>query len=495
MGNSTALYSVAQVRAFDAHAIEVQGVAGYTLMRRAGEAALRTLRSRWPTAQRIVIVTGGGNNGGDGYVLARFAQAAGLDVLVLAVVPATQLAGDARRAADDFLASGGAVQAFAAAALAEADVLIDALLGTGLRAPVRAAFERVIEALNASGRPILALDLPSGLDGDRGAVLGCAVRADCTITFVAPKAGLYLGDGPEFAGRVVCDDLEVLPPDGAASLPVLERLGEADIARALPRRGRAAHKGDFGRVLIIGGGPGMPGAVRLAGEASLRCGAGLVTVATAPENLTAIAAGRPELIVLGVREAAALQPALDAATVVAIGPGLGTGPWSEALLLAALACGKALVIDADGLNLLAASARRPPPGTVLTPHPGEAGRLLGISSAAIQADRLLSLNRLVDRSGAVVVLKGAGTLLGAPGMTPALCTQGNPGMAAPGMGDVLTGAIAGILAQCRDPWLAARAGVQAHALAGDTLARSGGGRGLLALEVTEGLSGWVNGSA
>ena len=208
-------------------------------------------------------------------------------------------------------------------------------------------------------------------------------------------------------------------------------------------------------------------------------------------NVAPIIAGRPELICHGVAGTDELAPLLALATVVAIGPGLGTSPWSRAVFAAALRCGKPLVLDADAINLLAESGHRPPVGAVLTPHPGEAGRLLGMSSAQVQADRLAALRALLERCGAVVVLKGAGTLIAAPGRVPALCTRGNPGMASPGMGDVLTGAIAGILGQCGDPWQAACAGVMAHALAGDDLALRGG-RGMLALEVAEGLSRWVN---
>ena len=492
MAYSQGLYSVAQVRAFDAHAISELGVPGYTLMRRAGEAALRALRSRWPTATRIAVVCGGGNNGGDGYVVARYARAAGLEVSVLAVVDPAQLRGDALRAADEYRGGGGLVRPFAEGSMSEGEVLVDALLGTGLRHTLRPEYAEAIAAMNRSGRPILALDLPSGLDGDSGYPHGVAVRADTTVTFVAPKTGLYLGDGPEYAGRVLCDDLEVSLPPGAASRPVLERVDEGDIARALPRRGRAAHKGDFGRVLIIAGGPGMGGAARLAGEACLRGGAGLVTIATAPDNVMGILAGRPELICYGVSGAQELAPLLAAATVVAVGPGLGTGTWSRALFDAALSCAKPLVLDADAINLLAATRQRPPALTILTPHPGEAGRLLGSDPTTVQSDRFGALRRLIERTGAIVVLKGAGTLIGAPDRVPALCTPGNPGMAAPGMGDVLTGAIAAILAQCRDPWLAARAGVVAHALAGDDLARQGGGRGMLALELAEALTRWVN---
>ena len=485
------LYAVEQVRALDARAI-AGGVPGYTLMKRAGEAALRALRSRWPRALRVVVVAGGGNNGGDGYVLARFAQAAGLDAWVLAAVPPARLGGDARSACDDFIASGGRVLPFDASRLAEAEVIVDALLGTGLAEPVRPGIVQVIAAVNACGRPVLALDLPSGLDADRGTVLGAAVRADSTICFVALKTGLFLGEGPELCGRLAFDDLEVGIPEEPAFQPRLERLGEADLTRALPRRRRVAHTGEFGRVLIVGGGPGMPGAVRLAGEAALRVGAGLVSVATLAEHVAAVVGSRPELICHAVATPADIAPLLAATDVVALGPGLGRGAWSRAMFVTALAAGKPLVIDADALNLLVDLGERPPAGAILTPHPGEAGRLLRTDSAGVQADRLAALEQLLGLGAGVVVLKGAGTLIGAPGRTPALCERGNPGMAAPGMGDVLTGAIAGLLAQTRDALLSARAGVLIHALAGDELARLSGERGILALEVAEALPRWAN---
>jgi ADP-dependent NAD(P)H-hydrate dehydratase / NAD(P)H-hydrate epimerase len=488
------LYSVAQVRAIDARAI-AEGTSGYTLMRRAAEAALRALRSRWPRAMSVVVVTGSGNNGGDGYVLARFAQAAGLTATVLAAVPPEQLKGEARTACDEFIASGGRLVPYVPERLTDGDVIVDALLGTGLAAKVRAPLAQVIQHINATGLPVLALDIPSGLNGDSGAVMGITVKADCTLSFVALKTGLFLDAGPEHAGRLLFDDLGVTVPEEPEFRPVLERLGEADVLRALPPRPHAANKGDFGRVLIIGGGPGMPGAVRLAGEACLRSGAGLVVAATAPENLPAIVAGRPEMIVHGVTAAEDLTPLLQNAHVVAVGPGLGRTPWSRALLQKALGAGRPLVLDADALNLIAEQRERVPAGAVLTPHPGEAARLLGISTAVVQTDRRAALEALnAAHPGTIVVLKGAGTLIGVrrpQPPVPAICERGNPGMAAAGMGDVLTGAIAGILAQCKDPWLAARAGVMAHALAGDELARDRE-RGILALELAEGLSHWVN---
>jgi len=491
MTSPQALYGVAQVRALDAHAI-AHGTDGYTLMTRAGEAALRALRSRWPRAASLIIVTGGGNNGGDGYVLARVAQAAGLEVTVLALVPAEELHGDAASASTEFRDSGGQVLPYTPARLTGAEVVVDALLGTGLSSTVRPAFEQAIRDINASGQPVFALDVPSGLNGDSGAVMGEAVRADCTISFVGLKTGLFLNEGPEHAGRLLFDDLGVSAPDEARFRPVLERLSEADVLRALPPRPRAANKGDFGRVLIIGGGAGMPGAVRLAGEACLRAGAGLVMVATQPQNLSAIAGGRPELIVHGIGTAAELAGLLSAADVVAVGPGLGRSDWARAMLQRSLAADRPLVLDADALNLLAESRQRAPAAAVLTPHPGEAARLLATTAASVQADRLAALRALTTaHPGAIIVLKGAGTLIGRLEPPAAICEHGNPGMAAAGMGDVLTGAIAGILAQCRDPWLAARAGVVAHALAGDELARDRQ-RGILALELAETLSHWVN---
>ena len=488
-----ALYSTAQVRELDAHAIQFMGVTGYTLMKRAGEAALRYLRTRWPMAHRIVIVCGAGNNGGDGYVLARFAQAAGLAVTVLSASPPEQLRGDARTAYTDFIASGASVRPFDAALLSLGDVIVDALLGTGLVGAVRAGLISVIRAINQSGKPVFALDVPSGLDGDAGTVPGEeAVRAEATVTFVGLKTGLFVGDGPEFSGTVFCDDLEVSPPPSAQPVPRLTRIVEAEIHEALPRRPRSSNKGDFGRVLIVGGGPGMPGAARLAGEACLRAGAGLTTVAVVPENVVAIAGGRPELICVGFNDVAGLREAMGRADVIAVGPGLGRSSWASAALAAVLDSGKPLVVDADALNLMAEQGTVPArEDWILTPHPGEAGRLLGLSAQQIQQDRLSALDRLVERFHGTVVLKGAGTLVGARGRTPGVCERGNPGMATAGTGDVLTGAIAGILAQCHDPWAAARVGVLVHAMAGDAAARAGE-RGVLASDLTRELHVCVN---
>jgi NAD(P)H-hydrate epimerase len=491
MALPTSLYSAAQVRALDADAIGRLGIPGYTLMKRAGEASLRYLRTRWPMAHRIVIVCGSGNNAGDGYVLARFAQAAGLTVSVLAVRTPERLEGDARQAWQDYRAGGAEVPAFAATRLAGGDVIVDALLGTGLSGPVRPELLEAIRAINASGKPVFALDVPSGLDADAGVPRGEAVRAAATVTFVGLKTGLFVGDGPEFAGQVFFDDLELAPAAESQFPPRLTRITETEIHAALPRRPRTANKGDFGRVLIVGSGSGMPGAARLAGEACLRVGAGLTTVAVAPENVGAIAAGRPELICLGITGAAELAPVIERADVIAIGPGLGRSDWARAALDTVLGCDKPLVVDADALNLLAEAGAGRQRDWILTPHPGEAGRLLGVGATDVQKDRLGALAALLERFGGTVVLKGAGTLVGAAGRTPGLCERGNPGMATAGTGDVLTGAIAGILAQCQDAWAAARVGVLVHAMAGDAAAR-GGQRGVLASDLARELHNSVN---
>ena len=413
--------------------------------------------------------------------------------MVLAATPPERLTGDARRAQDDWVASGGPAHPFAADALAGGDVIVDALLGIGLTGAPRPETIAVIEAINAARRPVFALDIPSGVDADTGAVHGAAVRADLTLSFVAFKSGTFLGAGPEHAGVVLLDDLGVVPPVRPEFAPLLRRIDESELAQNLPRRSRDAHKGTSGRVLVVGGGAGMPGAARLAGEAALRVGAGLVSVAGDPGNLLAVTGTRPEIIYLPT-PAAGIDVALRAADVVAIGPGLGTAEWGARLWSEFLRVSPArAVVDADALNLLAREPVKLPADWVLTPHPGEAGRLLGSDAGAVQSDRLGAVRELNVRFGATAVLKGAGTLVACGGDAQALyiCERGNPGMATAGMGDVLTGVIAGLVAQGIDPAQAARLGVLVHALAGDSAAQ-GGQRGLIASDVIAELRGWVN---
>ena len=465
------LYTVAQVRAFDRAAIERYGIDGYVLMQRAAAAAFARLRARWPHARSVTVACGGGNNGGDGYVLARLARAAQFQVHLVSL-DAPRSGSDAARACADWIAAGGAVLGVDAP-LPDADVLVDAIFGTGLTRAPEGAARHWIETLNAAARPLLALDVPSGLDADTGAVSGAAVCAAETVSFVAHKRGLFTGAAADHCGVVTLDDLGI-PAAAFAGTKADAMLLDADALRAwLPVRYNNVHKGTFGHVLAIGGDSGMAGAIRLAGEAALRVGAGLVSVATRGAHVTALNAARPELMARAVDGPQELDTMLDRATVIAVGPGLGQRAWGHALWYSALASGKPTVLDADALNLLARDAVALPAQCVLTPHPGEAARLLGCDAQTVAADRFAAVRALSRRFSAVAVLKGSGTLIAAPDGDVAICPWGNPGMASGGMGDVLTGVIAGLLAQGLDAWHAARAGVALHALAGDAAARHG----------------------
>lgn len=483
------IYSAAQVRAMDRHAIEVGGIPEYTLMSRAGEAAFACLRQGWPDADRMTILCGAGNNAGDGYVLAARAQRAGMQVSVMALTEPSRLKGAAAQAFAEFAAGQGRHAAFDAAAAVASPLVVDALLGTGIARDVDGAMRACIEAVNATDRPVFALDLPSGLDADTGLVHGAAMRATRTLTFVGLKSGLFLGAAPDHVGTLEFAGLGLPDAVRAGMAPVMIRLDADILAGVLPPRRRSAHKGEHGRVLVIGGRV-MAGAARLAGEAALRTGSGIVTVATSASSVPAIVGRRPELIAVPVESADELEPLLAAANAVAIGPGLGLDGTASALLDAAIASGKPLVVDADALTLL---ARRPlrHEAWVLTPHPGEAARLQGNDTAAIQRDRLGVAQSFATKFGGVAVLKGAGTIICAPPATPWICDRGNPGMATPGSGDVLTGIIVALAATGIGIARAAAAGVWIHALAGD---RAAGARprGMIASDLIAELRRGVN---
>ncbi|WP_207062531.1 NAD(P)H-hydrate dehydratase [Motiliproteus sp. SC1-56] len=481
------LYTAAQTRELDRLAI-ASGIAGFELMQRAGRSAYRVLRQRWPEARSLAVLCGPGNNGGDGFIIAGLAQEQQLSVSVY--VPGGEavlerLRGEALEAYYWARAKGVVVQSAGPGLGLTEDVIVDALLGTGLTGPVRGDYVPVIEAVNAASAPVLAVDIPSGLCADTGRELGCAVRADCTISFIGLKRGLFTHRGPDCAGALRFDDLQV-PATVYDELPVSLRLADAALLQqTLKRRRRSAHKGDFGHVLVVGGDYGMAGALILAATAAARSGAGLVSAATRPEHLAAINARCPEVMAHGVASGQALAPLLERATVVLLGPGLGQSAWSGQLLHAVQASELPLVLDADALNLLNQGElvqSRQRSNWVLTPHPGEAARLLDCDTAAVQADRFAAVNQLQERYGGVSVLKGAGTLI-ANGRQLRLCHAGNPGMGSGGMGDVLGGLIAGLLAQKMEPSAAASCAVAAHALAGDEQAAVEGERGLLASDL------------
>ena len=435
-----------------------------------------------------MVLAGGGNNAGDGYVLAQCAREAGCHASVLNVAEVSRLKSAAAAARRTYLDKGGTEQPFTGQLPADADILVDALLGTGLDRPLAGPMLDAVECLNHSTLPVLSLDIPSGLHADTGAIMGAAVIADVTVTFIALKTGLLTGAGPNSCGDLLFAALEV-PEEWQVQVPARARRLSADEAR-LPKRARDAHKGAFGHVLVIGGDHGMGGAVRLAAEAALRSGAGLVSIATRAGHLPALTAGLPEAMAHGVETGHQLERLMQRASVIAIGPGLGQDNWGQALLEKALTTSLPLVVDADALNLLATSPVRRD-NWVLTPHPGEAARMLQQNAAWVQADRFRALEQLVERYGGSVVLKGAGSLVGTAGELPAVCAHGNPGMAAPGMGDVLTGVIAALMAQGLTPFRAACAGVYLHATAGDRAALRGE-RGMLARDLIDELRGLVN---
>ena len=484
------VYSVAAVREIDRTAIEDAGIPGYTLMTRAGAAAVDAVRRRFANLQRWQVVCGAGNNAGDGYVVARLAGAEGISVSVVALVDPEQLGGDAATAYADYVAAGGVVTAWDGELDPEADLLIDGLLGSGLERDVEGEFAAAVQAMNAHDSSVMALDIPTGLHGDTGTVMGCAVRAALTVTFVGLKSGLFLGDGPEHCGELVFAGLELQAEHRANARVAYRRISSARVRELMPPRPRAAHKGDFGHVLVIGGGAGMPGAAQMCGEAALRAGAGRVSVATHPEHAAYMFVDRPELMAHAISGVKDLDQLLEKADVIAFGPGLGRSEWAGELFTRAAKDQRPAVWDADALNWLAEVPARAA-NRVITPHPGEAATLLGLAAGQVQADRPAALEQLRERYGGVVVLKGAGSLISSESGAPWLSTAGNPGMATAGMGDVLTGVIAGLMAQGLGIEDAAALGVAVHAEAGDRAA-AGGERGLLATDLSAEIRSIVN---
>ena len=472
------LYSAAQVRDLDARLIAA-GTPGFELMQRAAHAAWRALRRRWPDAQELTVLAGRGNNAGDGYLIAALAQRAGRRVQVITVGDPQQLQGDAAQAFNEAQAAGVQMTPWSPSAELRG-VLVDALLGTGITGEVREPYASAIRAMNESTLPIIAVDLPSGLCADTGCLLGEVVQAELTVTFIGLKLGLLTGEGPARIGALVFDDLQADAQVVEQSEYAALRMSEAILPKLAPRS-PTAHKGSFGQVLVIGGDLGTGGAALLTAEAALRCGTGMVTLATRPEHVTASLVRRPEIMCSGVESTYALTGLTGRADVLVIGPGLGQAPWGRSLLSLAPQCRVPQVWDADALNLLATGAVDLPGNCLLTPHPGEAARLLGIPVAEIQADRPAAARALAARFDCAVLLKGAGTLIADRDGRLALCDRGHPAMASAGLGDVLAGVAGALLAQGLEPYEAACLSVWLHASAGEWLGAAG--RGLAAADL------------
>ncbi len=486
------LYNAMQVMAFDRMAIEELGIPGEVLMERAGTAAFGLLRERWPNAKDISVLSGTGNNGGDGFVLARLAKQAGFSVRVLQLGNGTKIKGDARLNADRFSGMLGDWQGYRTLPV-HTDVIVDAMLGTGLEREVAGAWRQAVNDTNDHAAPVLAVDIPSGLHSDSGAVLGVCVHASACISFIGLKQGMFTGAGPDYCGEVSFDALELPASVYASDALSVRRIDWSRLSEQLKLRSRIAHKGHFGHVLVVGGELGYGGAARLSAEAALRTGAGLVSLVTRPQHVAPVLAARPEIMVHGLERPDQLQQFMQQASVIVIGPGLGQGDWGRALWAQLAQADYPMVVDADALNLLAATPDQMRDDWILTPHPGEAARLLDESSSQIQNDRFAAASRIRQRYAGVTVLKGAGTIIhGSGSASVAVCSDGNPGMASGGMGDVLSGVIAGLLAQGYAPQQAAEMGVCLHAAAADLVATDRGERGMLATDLMPSIQRLVN---
>ena len=443
------LYTAAQIQEIEARAMQPiqhqgMGIDSYTLMQRAGRSAFEHMLQRWPDAKAISVVCGKGNNAGDGYIVARLAYQLGLQVQLIAVNSPELLQGDARTAYEDFVAVGGATDP--ADQPIKHDLVVDALLGTGFRPPLRDSHAVIIQRINEAADAVLALDLPSGVDPNTGAVASVhgaavAVRASMTVTFVGRKIGLFTGAGKDFVGDLHVADLGITDLSSHGTDQPTLLTWQHQRLPALPLN---TYKHQRGKVAILGGDHGMGGAVLMAAEAALRCGAGLVSVVSRPEHRSALLARVPEAMFVDA-ESAALLDALNAADFIVIGPGLGRASWGAGLFAMVAATAAAKVIDADGLYWLARADEMPAGDLFITPHSGEAAKLLRVDVPAVEADRLQSALQLARNYGCNVVLKGPGSVVVTESGIQ-ICGHGGPGMATAGMGDVLTGICAGLMA-------------------------------------------------
>jgi NAD(P)H-hydrate epimerase len=501
----------AGMREADRKTIEEIGLPGAVLMENAGGAVARVVSERFPG--KAAVLCGRGNNGGDGFVAARRLR----DPLVLLFGKRAELKGDARLHMEAFLASGGTLLEVPDPAawdevkprVLSCAVLVDALLGTGLREAPTGAMAKAIGDLGAGSPPVVAVDLPSGILSDSGEVPWETIAARVTVTFGAPKLGLVLPPACDRAGDLVVEDIGI-PARLLREEARVFLLDHGDLERAFPSRAPGSHKGTYGHLLVLAGSVGRSGAAILAARGALRTGVGLVTVATPGPALPLVAAGAPELMTeaLPVLEGGSLHSEAVARAValarerdaVVLGPGLPADPATREFVRAFLPkCPVPVVVDAEGLNALAPSHKvagatallRRETGTVVTPHPGEMARLLGLEVAEIQRRRLESAASFAKGTGATVVLKGQRTVVSQPGGPAAVNPTGNPGMATGGMGDALAGIIGALLARGRDPWTAATAGVYLHGLAGDRARAASGSEGLLAGDLIEALPGAI----
>lgn len=495
---TSTLYNRDAVRWFDQQMINHYVDNGYQLMTQAAQSVMDVINQHYPKLQSMLIFCGQGNNAGDGYVLARLAKQQNINVQLVNLADVDRLKGDAFRAYQDWINFGGVITPLKSVNFNSAQLIIDALIGTGLDRELDEEWLQVVESINQSTQPVVAIDIPSGLDANTGSIWGGAVKAHYTITFIGLKQGLYTGQAREYCGEIIFKSLGVPQEIYAQKPSVVKLLKWSEQRKLLPRRHRCCHKSELGKVLLIGGNRGYSGAIRIAAEAALRSGAGLVKVVTHPDSFAVVSQGRPELMVSSIAHPDLHREELDMlfewADCIAIGPGLGQDDWSNSLLVFTLTQTKPKVLDADALNLLAQLnlAELPfydPSQILITPHPGEAARLLKRSTHEVESDRYQSIQELSRQFAATVILKGAGTLIAAAAQSTInteypirVCPYGNPGMASGGMGDSLTGIVATLLNQTGNPQIAAELAVSLHAKAADIAAQEGES-GLLASDL------------
>ena len=475
--SSMLLYTPESVYELDHAAVATDGFSEPELMQRAGERVWREIDARWPGLGRITVFAGAGNNGGDAFVVALRAQAQGVEVQLLVQGDLSRQSPTSRHFRDLWEQSGGVCEPWQGQGIC-GEIIVDGLLGIGLQRELDAHWQDLVAAINQSPSPCVAIDIPSGLNGLTGIAQPVAIDAELTVTFIGRKCGQFLADGPDYCGELIFDDLGVSSRASGSQTAALEVIESCELPAV---RKRNSHKNHYGNLLIVGGDLGMSGAVALAGQAALRSGAGLVTALVHPDcraNLAAFA----EIMVLGWD---ALEAKLVDATVVVVGPGLGRSADAQHCLELLREAHQPMVIDAGALDaaflqsMTSAGSQR-----VITPHPGEAAALLSCSTAEIQANRMLSAQRLVDSFAMTTVLKGSGTLVTAADvLVPAINTRGNPGMATAGMGDVLCGIIAAFLGQGLDAFSAARSAVYVHALCAELYAKERDESGLIASDI------------
>ena len=512
----TSVYSAKQVLENEAKVAQSQNLAMYHLMELAGQAAFNHLISCWPSTKHVLVLAGKGNNGGDGFIVASLAKKAGMKVTVLLTCIPEELKGDAAKAYQAMLGAGDitvinlldASSSLTALIHNEADIIVDALFGIGFRGSLPENIAQLVAEVNVSLTPVLSIDVPSGLCATTGAVSGSqsatqAIMADVTVTFIVLKSGLLTGQAANFVGQLKLSGLGL---GDAFSVQVatsvywqrLQSNDENSTAPLMAKRLNTSHKGSIGMLLAVGGNTGMPGAIRLASEAALRCGASLVSVCCHEDNQALVFNGRPELMMSASDVDSLVQSdILTKVKAIVLGPGLGHNEWAEQLYRYVVTQESnyaiPLVIDADGLSLLAKENQLTDDfeKLILTPHPKEAARLLACDTADIEANRIESAKKIAQKYQGICVLKGAGTVI-TDGKRIVINSSGNAGMASGGMGDVLSGIIAALCMQTDDTFYAVCLSVYIHGCAADILAKKTGPRGMLASDLFIELQKLVN---